>query len=606
MKAKILLYIACFLLVPTLALAGGPYYASEWGDGTVYPNCTAQGTPCSMSNINANIAAGETVYIIESFASSSEARCIAPAKSGESGNPITYRGLTGSEIISNDPNDGPIIASLADRDYITIRDLHFRRTNGGNPWVSIRNNAGATSSSNIILRNLTMDRVGATLGDPWAGIYLDGDVSDVKITGCNISDTTNSAHGTDDLIYGTAGAGNTIQRILIEDSTINGGCHAAVEFQTATGTCKDITIRNNTITTPAHIGLGCYNGTENVLAENNIIYDCGSQCDADSCNAAYSCMSAEDRARPMEQHPGMHMVGDQHIIRHNYLYNNGSAMVSTSAWDYEHQRIYNNTMWYNGFGYKGDGSTGDTDDVEFKNNIFSNHTNTVGTGVGTPRPIFWDRGPATGADACDYTITTNFFHETNDPKYTTCEHAGGIDSVGDLEDLYDDWVDGTNLITDPGLANPSAGNFTIGPNSNAIDAGIALTAAAGAGAATTTLIVDDARYFQAGGWAPSGDVDADYVAVGTVSNTAQISSINYSTNTITIAAALTWEDDDDVWLYKDSDGTIVLYGTAPDCGAYELETSGEPGGSSTGRSARSNPGGTAIRPNDGGITIKSP
>jgi len=49
-----------------------------------------------------------------------------------------------------------------------------------------------------------------------------------------------------------------------------------------------------------------------------------------------------------------------------------------------------------------------------------------------------------------------------------------------------------------------------------------------------------------------------------------IASINYSTNTITLANAISRSDGNSVWLYKKSDGVRVLYGSAPDAGAYEF------------------------------------
>ena len=58
-------------------------------------------------------------------------------------------------------------------------------------------------------------------------------------------------------------------------------------------------------------------------------------------------------------------------------------------------------------------------------------------------------------------------------------------------------------------------------------------------------------------------------AIGQVSNTVQISSINYSTNTITLSSPMTWANNTSVWLYKKSDGAVVLLGSAPDQGAYE-------------------------------------
>ena len=70
---------------------------------------------------------------------------------------------------------------------------------------------------------------------------------------------------------------------------------------------------------------------------------------------------------------------------------------------------------------------------------------------------------------------------------------------------------------------------------------------------------------------PSANVNADWIAIGTVSNVVQISSINYSTNTITLASAMTWSNNDSVWLYKNSSGEQVLYGSAPDQGAHEYE-----------------------------------
>jgi len=52
---------------------------------------------------------------------------------------------------------------------------------------------------------------------------------------------------------------------------------------------------------------------------------------------------------------------------------------------------------------------------------------------------------------------------------------------------------------------------------------------------------------------------------------AQIASINYPTDTVTLAFSLSRNDGDPVWLYRDSDGTLVLQGSAPDIGAVESE-----------------------------------
>ncbi|MEO0249212.1 MAG: hypothetical protein ABIN58_06640, partial [candidate division WOR-3 bacterium] len=90
---------------------------------------------------------------------------------------------------------------------------------------------------------------------------------------------------------------------------------------------------------------------------------------------------------------------------------------------------------------------------------------------------------------------------------------------------------------------------------------------------STTLVVDDALYFQDGTWGSAlAGHQADWIAIGTVGNVVQIQSINYSTNTIILASPMTWSDRANIWLYKKSDGKRVLYGSAPDYGAHEFET----------------------------------
>lgn len=121
-------------------------------------------------------------------------------------------------------------------------------------------------------------------------------------------------------------------------------------------------------------------------------------------------------------------------------------------------------------------------------------------------------------------------------------------------------------------------NLDLQAGSPAINAGGALTTVATADTGSgTSLVLADARYFQDGTYAPAGTVSADWIAVGTVSNVVQISSINYSTNTITLANSISRNGNDPVWLFKKSDGVQVLYGSAPDAGAYEFQqTDGPP------------------------------
>jgi hypothetical protein len=94
-------------------------------------------------------------------------------------------------------------------------------------------------------------------------------------------------------------------------------------------------------------------------------------------------------------------------------------------------------------------------------------------------------------------------------------------------------------------------------------------------------------YFQDGSWGSDlagastglgGTMQADWIAIGNVTNVVQIGSINYGnysspSGTITLASPKTWSKWAKVWLYKKSDGAIVLSGPSPDYGASEYGVS---------------------------------
>jgi len=123
-------------------------------------------------------------------------------------------------------------------------------------------------------------------------------------------------------------------------------------------------------------------------------------------------------------------------------------------------------------------------------------------------------------------------------------------------------------------------NLNLQSNSPAKNQGVHLTLADGSGSDSKNLIVDDSLYFQDGQfgsasgcdptkWNTNIVFDADWICIGSVSNCVQIDEINYSTNAITLASDTTWSDEDEIYLYKKSDGVQVLYESAPDYGAYE-------------------------------------
>jgi hypothetical protein len=150
---------------------------------------------------------------------------------------------------------------------------------------------------------------------------------------------------------------------------------------------------------------------------------------------------------------------------------------------------------------------------------------------------------------------------------------------------------GCSAYGNPLFVNPSLSDVTskvlpdlsLQSTSGAIDGGTWLTTATNTGNSSTTLTVADALYFQDGTWGSDlarlsaglgGTMQADWIAIGTVSNTVQIGSITYGSynnpaGTITLTSPMSWSNGAHIWLVKKSDGAVVLNGAAPDYGASE-------------------------------------
>jgi hypothetical protein len=158
-----------------------------------------------------------------------------------------------------------------------------------------------------------------------------------------------------------------------------------------------------------------------------------------------------------------------------------------------------------------------------------------------------------------------------DPKFTNPDLTNPLSQnlFGKLMSPYAGDTNGTLSFTSTNLPD-----LSLQATSGAIDQGIALTTVT-SGCNTAVLTLADAMFFQdgsAGSDLSRGvSVFPDVLAVGTVSNTATITlgGINYSTNQVTFTGSVSCTNGASVWLYAKADGARVLYGSAPDMGAYE-------------------------------------
>ena len=247
------------------------------------------------------------------------------------------------------------------------------------------------------------------------------------------------------------------------------------------------------------------------------------------------------------------ITSQNNIVRYNSIYHSsgyGLALAGYSGYsNANNNRVYNNTFFNNGLGLSGGISdtaiyvTSEAGQIPignvFKNNLYYSHYSPYGGN-----------------------------------RYSTQTYAGEYNGDMSGNPLFVN----ASLTPTSDKTDSSLPNLNLQSGSYTINQGRALTTVALADTGSGTyLIVSDARYFQDGTYAPPGTSQADWIAIGTVSNIVQISSINYSTNMITLANSISRNDEDLVWLFRKSNGARVLYSSAPDAGAYEfLETEQPP------------------------------
>jgi hypothetical protein len=170
---------------------------------------------------------------------------------------------------------------------------------------------------------------------------------------------------------------------------------------------------------------------------------------------------------------------------------------------------------------------------------------------------------------------------------STCSLSGFIYGTGT-------WLGdcATCLLTNPlfvgSYSSSGAFDLHLQSDSPARGVGTNLTTASNSESSSTSLVVADDIFFQDNPGGITG-VQTDCVRVGssTSSPTACIAQggINRSTRTITLTSPISWSNGDPVYLYKNSNGNVVLNGANPDMGAMYDSASGPAPAPPTGLSA---------------------
>jgi hypothetical protein len=268
-----------------------------------------------------------------------------------------------------------------------------------------------------------------------------------------------------------------------------------------------------------------------------------------------------------EYSPCLGTCGGVLIYRFNLVNHIGSGNTSSYGWN--HFVMYNNTYYDVAFlcGSSCGGDNMFTDTYSVKNwadinNIWYyptaqvlNETNPLAADSASSATGRWGYSlaycNASGASNCSL-----FGHQYEQGTWT-----------GDTGNILG--YIGHSPSNNPNFVNTGT-DFHLQAGSPAIAAGTYLATANGSGSNSTTLVVNDASYFQDSYGLSNGfsTVSPDCISVTTVSNHVCITAVNYSKNTLTLASPISWSNGDSVWLYSKSDGVQVLTGSAPDMGAY--------------------------------------
>jgi len=609
-----LIILLSIILCPSVSLAG-IYWVDTAGGAASWAACESVSDPgagnrCTLegaTGANANAAAGDTVYLVAGtdYTVATGWGIITPAHSGESGNLIHFTSAPGGDKAKIVSPSGHRAILIQGQDYIKISNLDFTDSA---IWFHIGNGAdyneitgctfsNATGAYSLgIIENKTTGGTGGTASTHnWihANTFEKYGYVRFDVAGCDDIGTIRIlADETDESYYNT-----------IEDNTFAYGGHDCFDlggkynvvrnnvfhneeayFQDTGGNCTNSPssgyFGNRNLVVTNYTGLQSqYN-----LIEGNRLGHAGTPPDGQGAN-------------------GIENAGANMIVRYNAIFGNGQAGIlfkaQSSGFHSSNNRVFNNTIYKNGFG--------DTDlNSGFMNGIhitaytlkvvtnggntytcIKTHTSQASNepGVGASWETYWS---LTGTGGLAWSTGTTYVSE-NLPKDNIIKNnivyanknEKSDDAVWGLINTYSN-----NLNTYPGWDNNDTSDKAslvdpslrlLSTSSTALDQGTYLTLASGAGDNNATLHVDDALYFQDGTWGSSlSNIQADWIAIGTVTNVVQIRSIDYDNNTITLVEAKSWADDAPIWLYKKSDGERVLYGSAPDYGAYEYDPGAAP------------------------------
>jgi len=418
-------------------------------------------------------------------------------------------GTSGNPITYKNYNDDEVIIkgvevgiNFAFRDYITVDG--FKLNNDSQESSDMIMGVQFTDSDYCIVQNCKIKYI--KVGGSDAGIWMN---ENHQSSYCQI-------------------LSNTIEYVGQNNSDIGNGIWLKGDHHIVSG---------NTVDFCGHAGI--YVDADKSIIKNNTCYGSWAKpMNIGTTDTSYR-FTVEDNtlrsihayASPWAPSAGVQIDGCNIIFRRNKIYDGYGEGIEVYGGDpnyYNHHlRVYNNVIYGMGTEYISPykyglliiehDTHGHMSDCDYRNNIFYNN---YADGV------HYD----SYADPADHNLTHNHWNSSGDPKFE----------------------------------NPATGDFRIQTDSPCINAGIWLTQTNGSGSSSTTMIVDDAKFFTDG----FGIQDGDVIKLESQTKTVKTINVDYDNNIITVDSPLTW--------YSGQGVSLAYFNYAPDIGAYEYQGSVSP------------------------------
>src|SRR3989344_7568665 len=566
---------------PTPGTCAGTYYVATTGSDT--NSGTAASPWRTITKAKNTMVAGNTVCI----AGGTYNESVTITRSGTSGNPITYAGIPGQNVII----DGTAAATISienGADYITLRNLKITGAQSAEGVMVYTYSGPDTIHTGICLESIE------SYGNPQEGVQFTG-VRDSFIVNSSLHDNTdvnlrlcgdNSNITIDNLdSYGSATSGillhgNGTLAAVHDVKILNSRSHGNYRQGVNTFYVKNILIDGGSYYSNGATGIQIEKASERVIVRNTTTYDnttwasneAGFWADeTDTCllennvsygntlgwflSQAFNCVvrfnvgynnKAQQNIKKNES-GGMHVnCGGAGDCGHS-----NPLTPDPGAWD---NAIVHNTWYNNGHSTaRANGLVTGLNNGGMRNNIFKNNITSEGDAPRESRML-----ASHLFDVMDYNLWFDSqrpnlmlsYRDLNDYNFAAWKKNVPFGCSGDS------CYDVHSLNANPLFTNAPGADFTLQAASPAINAGDWLTTITSATGSGSSIVVADARYFTDG----YGMIQGDLIKLQN-GQTARVTAVNRSTKTLTLDRSVSW-----------TSGNGVAYnfsGTKPDIGAIE-------------------------------------